>query len=428
MYLAYSLLSLLLVFLIPYYLFQALRHGKYIKAIRQRLGTIPRVDGKPVIWLHCVSVGETQAARPLAQRLKQEFPHHALVVSTITLTGQTLARDVFRDQAESVFYFPFDWRWSVRRAVKAINPAAVLIMETEIWPNFLRECKERRIPVALVNGRISPGSYRGYRFIKFFLQHVLSGFSIAVMQSEPDAQRIKSLGMAGERLFTAGNLKFDVELAGELSSRTEEIRKRFDLRSGAPLILAASTHSPEEEMMLESIKQLRAKQPVRLMIAPRHPERFNEVAALIQKSGLSWARKTALPQPGDAEATVILLDTIGDLRATHLLADIVFVGGSIVDRGGHNVVEPAAAGVAVVTGAHTQNFHAVIDLMLEAGAIVQLPPLKNAATTERITKVFAELLANSSRRDELGHRAKQLVIENQGATERTIKLITPLLS
>lgn len=421
MYLAYSvLLTLGLIVLIPHFLFQALAHGKYIAGLRQRLGAVPPLDGKPVIWLHCVSVGETQAARPLAQRLKQAFPHHALVVSTVTLTGQTLARDVFRDQAESVFYFPFDWRWSARRALKAINPAAVLIMETELWPNFLRECKARRIPVALVNGRISRQSYRRYKMIKFFLRRVLSCLSIAVMQSETDAERLESLGMAREKLFTAGNLKFDSEVAGELSGRTEELKQRFGLRSGAPLILAASTHSPEEEMMLESIKQLRMKQPVRLMIAPRRPERFNEVAALIQKSGLNWARKTNAPQREDTDAAVILLDTIGELRATYSLADVVFVGGSIVDKGGHNVLEPAAAGAAVVTGAHTHNFHAVVDLMVEAGALVQLPTV---VTTKEIANVFSNLLASPGDRDALGRRAKQLVTDNQGATDRTIKLI-----
>ena len=421
MYLAYSLLLTLgLVILIPHFLFQALAHGKYVAGLRQRLGAVPRVDGKPVIWLHCVSVGETQAARPLAQRLKREFPHHALVVSTTTLTGQTLAGDVFRDVAENVFYFPFDWRWSARRALKAINPSAVLIMETELWPNFLRECKARRIPVALVNGRISRQSYRRYSLIKFFLRRVLSCLNVAVMQSEADAERLQSLGMAREKIFTAGNLKFDAEVAGELTERTEELNTRFDLQSGVPLILAASTHAPEEEIIIESIKQLRAKQPVRLLLAPRRPERFNEVAALILKSGLSWARKTNPSQPEDADATIVLLDTIGELPATYSLADVVFVGGSIVDRGGHNVLEPAAAGAAVVTGAHTHNFHAIVDLMTKAGAIVQLPPF---VSTEEITHVFSELLANPYERYALGRRAEQLVIDNQGATDRTIKLI-----
>ena len=426
MYLAYSLLlSLGLIVLIPHFLFQALAHGKYIEGLRQRLGALPPLNGKPVIWLHCVSVGETQAARPLAQRVKQEFPHHALVVSTITLTGQKLARDVFRTHAESVFYFPFDWRWSVRRALKTINPAAVLIMETELWPNFLRECKARNIPVALVNGRISRQSFRRYKLIKFFLRRVLSCLSLAVMQSQTDAERLLTLGMPDEKLYTAGNLKFDAELAGELTSKTEEIRERFGLRSGVPLILAASTHAPEEEVMLDSLKQL---QPARLMLAPRHPERFNEVASLIQKSGLSWTRRTGVPAADDTNATVILLDTIGELPATYSLADVVFVGGSIVDRGGHNVLEPAAAGAPVVTGAHTHNFHAIVDLMCEANAIVQLPPVETSAAAAELTYVLKKLLANSNERAELGRHAKQLVTDNQGAADRTIKFIAPLLS
>lgn len=426
MYLGYSLLlSLGLIVLIPHFLFQALAHGKYIAGLRQRLGSIPPVNGKPVIWLHCVSVGETQAARPLAKRLKQQFPHHDLVVSTITLTGQTLARDVFRNQAASVFYFPFDWRWTVRRALKAVNPAAVLIMETELWPNFLRECNSRRIPVALVNGRISRQSFRRYRLIKFFLRRVLSSLSIAVMQSETDLERLKALGMASERLFNAGNLKFDAELTSELTSKTEEIRQRFAVDLNRPLILAASTHAPEEAIIIESIQKLRQKQPVRLMLAPRHPERFNEVAGMLQKSGLSWTRRTNPPNANDAESSVILLDTIGELPATYALAQIVFVGGSIVDKGGHNVLEPAAAGATVVTGAHTHNFHAIVELMNEAGALVQLPALEDAAASDELAYVFEKLLASPAEREELGRRAKELITANQGAADRTMQLITP---
>jgi 3-deoxy-D-manno-octulosonic-acid transferase len=426
MYLGYSLLlSLGLIVLIPHFLFQALAHGKYISGLRQRLGSVPPVNGKPVIWLHCVSVGETQAARPLAKRLKQQFPHHDLVVSTITLTGQNLARDVFRNQAASVFYFPFDWRWTVRRALKAVNPAVVLIMETELWPNFLRECNTQRIPVALVNGRISRQSFRRYRLIKFFLRRVLSSLSIAVMQSETDAERLKELGMASDRLFNAGNLKFDAELSSELSGKTDELRNRFAFDSSVPVILAASTHAPEEQIILESIQKLRNKLPVRLMLAPRHPERFNEVAGLLQKSGLSWTRRTNPPNPNDADASVILLDTIGELPATYVLAQIVFVGGSIVDKGGHNVLEPAASGATVVTGAHTHNFHAIVELMNEAGALVQLPALEDAAASDELAYVFEKLLASPTEREELGRRAKELITANQGAADRTMQLITP---
>ncbi len=429
MYLAYSLLlSLGLLVLFPLFLFKALAHGKYIAGFRQRLGSLPATSGKPVIWLHCVSVGETQAARPLAARLKQQFPHHALVVSTITLTGQNLARNVFRTQAESVFYFPFDWRWSVRRALKAINPAAVLIMETELWPNFLRECKARQIPVALVNGRISRQSYGRYALIRFFLRRVLASMSIAVMQSEADAERLQALGMPSDKLFTAGNLKFDADGGSDLGETTIEIAERFGLQSDVPLILAASTHAPEEEIILESFKQLRTKQPARLMIAPRHPERFNEVASLIQNSGLSWTRRMNIPEAGDRDADVLLLDTIGELPATYSLAAVVFVGGSIVDRGGHNVLEPAVAGAAVVTGPHTHNFQAIMNLMEQADAVIKLPAVEGKDATRELTNVLSRLLADSGERARLGLRAKQLVAENQGAAERTLKLVAPLFS
>ena len=429
MYLAYSLLlSLGLLVLFPVFLFKALAHGKYIAGFRQRLGSVPAMSGKPVIWLHCVSVGETQAARPLAARLKQQFPHHALVISTTTLTGQKLARNVFRTQADSVFYFPLDWRWSVRRALNAINPVAVLIMETELWPNFLRECKARQIPVALVNGRISRQSYGRYGLIKFFLRRVLASLSIAVMQSETDAQRLQALGMPADKLFTAGNLKFDADGGSDLGETTAEIAERFGLQSGVPLVLAASTHAPEEEIILESFKQLRTKQEARLLIAPRHPERFNEVASLIQNSGLSWTRRMDIADTSDREADVILLDTIGELPATYSLAAVVFVGGSIVNRGGHNVLEPAVAGTAVVTGAHTHNFHAIMNLMEQAGAVIKLSAAEGKDATQELTNVLSRLLADPNERALLGLRAKQLVAENQGAAERTLKLIAPLFS
>jgi len=191
------------------------------------------------------------------------------------------------------------------------------------------------------------------------------------------------------------------------------------------LILAASTHAPEEEIILESIQRLRQKQQVRLLLAPRHPERFNEVGALLQKSGLSWTRRTNPPEPSDTEASIVLLDTIGELPATYALAQIVFVGGTIVDKGGHNMLEPAAAGATVVTGAHTHNFHAIVDLMNEAGALVQLPALEDAAASDELAYVFEKLLASPSEREALGRRAKQLITANQGAADRTMQLITP---
>lgn len=427
MYLAYSLLlSLGLLLLSPYFLFQALAHRKYITGLRERLGSLPKLDRQPVVWLHCVSVGETQAARPLVERIRKELPHHALVVSTVTLTGQKLARDLFREQAARVVYFPFDWRWSVRRALNALSPSVVVVMETELWPNFLRECKAREIPVALVNGRISRKSFGRYLKIRFFLRHVLDCLSIAVMQSEQDAERILQLGMTKERVFSAGNLKF--EAVGNTDQKTD-FKNRFGLQSDVPLVLAASTHAPEEKIVLESLRKLRESQPgVRLMIAPRHPERFNEVAELIGASGLSWARRTDAPASTDTSATVILLDTIGELPSTYSYASVVFVGGSIVDRGGHNVLEPAAHGVAVITGAHTHNFHAIVALLNEAKAILQLGPVEGGEAVVALAEALRRLLVNEEWRRELGERAKQLIAANQGAVEKTMKLIAPLFA
>jgi 3-deoxy-D-manno-octulosonic-acid transferase len=427
MYLAYSLLlSLGLLLLSPYFLFQALAHRKYITGLRERLGSLPKLDRQPVVWLHCVSVGETQAARPLVERIRKELPHHALVVSTVTLTGQKLARDLFREQAARVVYFPFDWRWSVRRALNALSPSVVVVMETELWPNFLRECKAREIPVALVNGRISRKSFGRYLKIRFFLRHVLDCLSIAVMQSEQDAERILQLGMTKERVFSAGNLKF--EAVGNTDQKTD-FKNRFGLQSDVPLVLAASTHAPEEKIVLESLRKLRESQPgVRLMIAPRHPERFNEVAELIGASGLSWARRTDAPASTDTSATVILLDTIGELPSTYSYASVVFVGGSIVDRGGHNVLEPAAHGVAVITGAHTHNFHAIVALLNEAKAILQLGPVEGGEAVVALAEALRRLLVNEEWRRELGDRAKQLIAANQGAVEKTMKLIAPLFA
>lgn len=426
MYLAYSLfLSLGLLLFSPYLLFQALAHRKYIDGLRERLGFLPPVNHQPVIWLHCVSVGETQAARPLVERLRKELPHHALVVSTVTLTGQKLARDLFRTQAARVFYFPLDWRWTVRRALDVMNPSAVLVMETELWPNFLRECKAREIPVALVNGRISRKSFGRYLQIRFFLRRVLTCLSLAIMQSERDAERIRELGMSEDRVFTAGNLKFE---SGSYTDKSTDLSCRFGLKTDVPLVLAASTHAPEERIVLESFKRLQESRAVRLMLAPRHPERFDEVAQLVQASGLSWARRTNAPAASDAQAEVILLDTIGELPSIYPLATAVFVGGSIVDRGGHNVLEPAAHGVAVITGAHTHNFHAIVDLLNEADAIVQLPAVEGTDVVVKLTEVFERLLNNAVWRGELGRRAKDLIIKNQGAAERTMRFLAPLFS
>lgn len=433
MYLAYSLLLTLgLLILIPRFLFQAVAYGKYVSGFRERLGSIAPIpnQAKPTIWLHCVSVGETQAARPLVSRLRRDFPEHAIVVSTITRTGQKLAREVFKDQAVSFFYFPFDWRWSTRRALRRVEPAIVLVMETELWPNFLKECKNKQVPVALVNGRISRQSFRRYRLIRSFMSRVLASLDIAVMQSDEDAKRLCNLGMPSRKISVGGNLKFDSPPVSATAAATEQLRQRFNLSSEGQLILAASTHFPEEQIVLDSFRTLNYRQNhrTRLLLAPRHPERFQEVAALLQKSGLSWTRRTNATAASDQTADVILLDTIGELPATYSLASIVFVGGSIADKGGHNVLEPAAAGKAVITGASTHNFSTIVSLLNEADAIVQMRRVETANAAVALREAIDDLLINADRRQELGTRARQMVMDNQGAAEKTVELIRPLLT
>jgi 3-deoxy-D-manno-octulosonic-acid transferase len=431
MYLAYSLLLTFgLLVLVPHFIYQALAHGKYVAGLRQRFGLLSPLnhDTRPVIWLHCVSVGETQAARPLVERLRSEFPHYSIAVSTITITGQTLARKVFGQSVDKVFYFPFDWKWTVSRSLRAINPAVVLLMETELWPNFLRECHRRHVPVALVNGRISNNSFRRYRLVRFFLEKVLKDLRVAVMQSNNDAKRIAALGMSTEKLFVAGNLKFDANSVLPDEESTQELQRRFELTPARSLILAASTHAPEEKIILENFHQLRREHAVRLMIAPRHPERFQEVANLLESSGLSWVRKTTAPNAKDAAADVILLDTIGELPAAYSLATIVFVGGSISKRGGHNVLEPAAVGACVVTGHNTQNFQTIVRLLVEGDAIIQLPSVDPKKAAPCLAHTLDKLLRNPQQCIELGHRAQRIVEANKGTADRTIALIRDLFT
>ena len=428
MYFVYSLLlTLAFLVLLPFFLIDAIRHGKYVAAFRERFGKLAPLDnnGKPVVWLHCVSVGESQAARPLVQGIRKRFPDHLLVISTITLTGQNLAHEIFGNDVARVFYFPFDWRWTVRRALKAIKPSAVLVMETEIWPGFLKECRTAHIPVSIVNGRLSLKSFRRYGWIKKFISQVLDCLSLAVMQTEADAERIHALGLPRNKISVSGNLKFDAGRMPVGNSLPSELRQRFKLTTETPLILAASTHAPEERIVLKVFQELRTglTPAPRLLIAPRHPERFAEVASLLATSGLAWVSRSSTISTLDRQCDVILLDTIGELQALYPLATIVFVGGSIAKSGGHNILEPAAVGAAILTGPYTHNFDAIVKAFVKERAIIQLSTLSDNDLQIELKAVLTELLADSSRRQELGQRAQTLVEQNLGATERTIALL-----
>ena len=314
----------------------------------------------------------------------------------------------------------------MRRALGHIRPSAVLVMETELWPRFFRECRRRGTPVALVNGRISEKSFGRYRLVRFFIRRVLADLTLAVMQTEEDAARIRELGVEPGRVRVAGNVKFDAEGAGEMPL-TAELRERFGLGGDRPLVLAASTHAPEERAVLEAFKQLKGQEGARLLLAPRHPERFAEVASLLEASGLRWARRSSEPLESDKTRDVILLDSIGELRAAYPLAEVVFVGGSVAPVGGHNVLEPAQAARCVVTGAHTSNFTSVVGAMAERGALVQLPALSEEEAPAALADALGELLADPEARRRMGERALAVLAENRGATARTIEMLKPIL-
>jgi 3-deoxy-D-manno-octulosonic-acid transferase len=431
MYLIYSLLLTVgFVVLLPKFAIDALRTRKYVTGLSQRLGKLPIIPREdPVIWIHCVSVGETEAARPLVRALLDRFPSHRLVISTTTVTGQRVARDAFGKDAAAVFYFPIDWAWTIRRVLRAIQPATVLIMETELWPNLLRECRARSIPVALVNGRISQASFRRYQLIHSFISRVLNDLSVALMQSESDAVRIRQLGLAPDRVLMSGNVKFDSAKTATDEAVTASLCLRFGFSQTRPLIVAGSTHAPEELVMIEAFKQLKDLQPsARLLIAPRHPERFSEVEMVLTKSGLKWSRRSDEQRPDDATCDVILLDTVGELRAAYSLATVAFIGGSIASHGGHNVLEPASLGIAVVTGAHTENFAAITKALLDENAVVQLPDLETSQASAELASLLRELLTDEARRREIGRRALTVCNQNRGATECTIQVIEEILA
>ena len=416
----------------PRFLFDAVRQGKYTDGFWQRLGYLPefKANHRPVLWIHCVSVGETQAARPLVKGILKNFPNYRLVVSTTTKTGQELAQEVFADVAELVFYMPFDWRFSVRRALRKIKPNVVLIMETELWFNFLREANKNGADVFIVNGRLSEKSVRRYALIPKTMRRILHYIDLALMQSAADAKRLLQLGIRGSKVKVTGNIKFDQQFDKAEAELTEEFRRRFAIESDAPLIVAASTHAPEEALIIEAFKEVwknsSGKLP-RLLIAPRHPERFMEAAVLAKNSGFDWILRSEEESGRDKVAEVILLDSIGELRSVFPLAEIVFVGGSLIPHGGQNVLEPANFKKAIVTGFYTTNFDGIVRELTAQDALIQLPQLNEKEIPPQLAEVFLSLLRDTEKRDKLAKNAFDAMQKNRGASSKTIELLQPFL-
>ena len=430
MYLLYSIATLIvLIALSPYFLYQALRHNKYVGSFGQRLGYLPvsfNLDADESIWVHAVSVGEVLAVRPLISELRKRYPSLRLFLSTTTLSGQQLARRSVSD-VDAVFYFPFDWVFTVRRTLRLVRPRLFVMVETEIWPNLLRECRRQGIKTVLVNGRISPRSFPRYRMVRPFFRRVLSDIDRLCAQGEETARRLIDLGADASRVTITGSLKFESLHAGPVPTPgrgAELVLRFFRVSPNRHVLLAGSTAKGEEEAMLRAFNRVRATSGsgnALLIIAARHPERFAEVERLCRQEGLSTARRTDLPIDSEPKVDAVILDTIGELAPLYQVATAVFVGGSLVPVGGHNILEPAVYAKPIVFGPHMENFSEIADAFVTNGAAIQV---RNARELE---EAMLALIGDPVRRARLGAAARALVDANRGARDKTLGVIASLM-
>ena len=424
MFLVYSLLfSLGVVLTAPYYLWRL--RGKIISGAggRERFGFLPaafRQDKTGAIWVHAVSVGETLASAGLVRELQQRYPARKIFLSHVTPAGRE-AGEARLPGLAGRFYLPLDWAWAVRRVLRLLRPALLVIVETELWPNLLRAARKSGARVVLVNARLSDRSLGRYRLVRPFVRRVLENVDRICAQSAADAGRFRSLGAGAERVVVTGNMKFDATppRAGELPQLLGEA---FELAHRSPVIVAASTMPGEEALLLPAWAEIRRRHPQALLIlAPRHPARFETVAQLLNQERQAYVRRTALAAEEQevasqiASAEILLLDTIGELAGILELADVVFVGGSLVPTGGHNLLEPAFWARPIVIGPHMWNFRDIAQLFLQAGAALQV------RDAQELSRAVLELLGNAARRRELGQAAKQVLEHHAGATERVLE-------
>ena len=418
MYLFYSaLLGALLVFGLPFWLFQMLRHGKYRAGLTERLGRVPQrilaAPGTPSIWVHAVSVGEVLAVAGLVAKLREAYPQYRVVVSTTTASGQKLARTRFGE--ENVFYFPLDFAFCARPYLEALRPALVVLAETEFWPNFLRLAKNGGAKVAVVNARISDQSLPGYTRVQRWLRHVLGNVDLLLAQTPEDQNRLIKIGAVAERVHVAGNLKFDLPAAAdtELVTRLREVLARS---GSGPVFVCGSTMEGEEPLLLRGFENVLASHPNAMMVlAPRHPERFDNVAALLDRLHTKYWRRS-LWRGEAVSGGVLLLDSIGELASAYSLADVAFVGGSLVSHGGHNILEPAQFGVAIVIGISYQNFRDIVQLFEKNQAV-------RIVGAAELPLVFMELVDAPEVRKALGQKALRTLRQEAGATDRTMQAL-----
>ncbi len=434
----YLLYSMLLVFwgllLLPAFLYRAWRRNKSLPGMAQRFGRLPdslRYDGRQTIWFHSCSVGETLSLQPLVQDLHRRFPEARFVFSTITKTGQEIAVERFKNFGQgNTFYFPIDLAWVARRVLGWIRPSMIVIIDTEIWPNTVHQAWLRGIPVLLANGRISANSFRYYRLARPILRRVFQNYRILMMQSHEDGTRIAEMGAPKDKISITGNIKIDRNLMHESSDASflHSLDKAFGLDDGSePLIVAGSTHPGEEQLLMETLRRIRhtaGLERTRLLLAPRHPERFNAVAQLAEQSGFKIRRRTEVSSQNQ-DAEILLLDTVGELATVYRFATIAFVGGSLIRHGGHSILEPAMYSKAIVVGPSMENFRSIVEDFLKQGGIRQISAGEENRDLQeqQLLDVFLQLLQNAEERETLGNAALSILEKSRGATQRTSETI-----
>ncbi len=422
----YSLYSVLLAVALvltgPWWLLEMLRHGKYRVGWRERLGMVPDrlLDQGAVhtIWIHAVSVGEVLAISRVIEELKAHLPGWRVVVSTTTDSGQKLARERFGES--NVFYAPLDLPFSVRAYLQALRPEMLVLAESEFWPNLLRWARRSGAAVAVVNARVSDRSLPGYLRIQKLLRRVMQNVQLFLAQSEEDARRLAQIGAPADRVQVSGNLKFEVKPPTR-SAIVASFTTALHGEDIGPVLVAGSTLEGEEAMLLETFQQVLTHYPRTLLVlAPRHPERFDAVAMLLASSGLRHQRRSQWDGDKPIAGSIFLLDTIGELASLYEFADLAFVGGSLVPRGGHNVLEAAQSGATILVGPHTENFRDIIDIFRHADAL-------RVVTPQSLISTVLQLLANQDEREALARRAAQVMGSQMGATERTVNALLALL-
>ena len=412
--------------LAPRLLYDMVRHGKYVGTFGERWGRLPATinpRGVPSIWIHAVSVGEVLATGALIPALRDRYPDHPLWLSTTTQTGRKAAAGL--EGVDGLFYFPFDLSPVVARVLERVRPALFVMVDTELWPNLLRHCARRGVKTILVNGRISDRSYPRYRLVRPFFRQVLACVDRVCAQSEESGRRLVDLGAPPTRVTVTGNLKFDTLVLARSGPPPvrEGVLRAFRIPESRTVVMAASTHPGEETAVLDAFVRIRRRDPTALLVvAPRHPERSAEVTALATGLGLETVRRSALPVDGVPRAAVVVLDTVGELATLFQIATVVFLGGSLVPSGGHNVLEPAVWAKPVVFGPHMENFAEITELFLTNRAACQI------RSAEALEPVLSTLLADPARRAALGAAARTLVCANRGATDRSLAVMATLLS